>query len=119
VTTPAGWSAVAQRWDEHEPGWGFRPDGWSLHVDAAQHAAFLDAHRRAPSGVEHDHPDGDPYAVVVREPLHGRLLASRYGLRTFARGTVPEAGWVIDDVPEAQDAASYLRRLEALARGGD
>lgn len=70
-----------------------------------------------PSGEEHDHPEGDPYLVVVGERLHGRVAATRFGLRTFARGCVPDRGVLIDDVPEAQDAAGYLERLAALADG--
>lgn len=117
MTTPAGRYAVAQRWSEHEPGWGFRPDGWSLHADDAQLRAYLEAHARAPSGEEHDHPDGEPFSVVVDERLHQRLVATRHGLRTFDRTQVPRAGQVVADIPEGQDADGYLDRLTRRYRG--
>lgn len=116
MTTPIGRLAVAQRWEEHEPGWGFRPDGWSIHTDTTQHRAYLTAHAdTATSTPEHDHPDGESYEVVVTEQLSTKLAASEFGVRTFDRSSTPRPGDVVDAIPGGQDAADYLRRLRRLA----
>ncbi len=33
--------AYAMQWDEKESGWGIRPDGWSLHLSAADYESYL------------------------------------------------------------------------------
>ena len=72
---------VCQFWEESERGWGVRPDGFSLHLSMADHAAYVKEHNDAlPKGYVPDeytrvsgsaHPIDLPAGVVRKIKGHG------------------------------------------------
>jgi hypothetical protein len=77
-----------QEWEESERGWGVRPDGYSLHIDAEHHKTYVekfmkDQHKFfTSSGMsedavpdEYSRPSGSPIHVNVSAEVHAQLTA--------------------------------------------
>ena len=67
---PTQAQVLVQNWQERERGWGTRPDGFTVHVDAWQHALYLEWHYRTFNNAD-EAPDeytcawGEPFWVPV------------------------------------------------------
>lgn len=74
--TVGGGAVVCREWEESERGWGCRPDGFSLHKDAAAHAAYVaQCMERLPDAVpdEYTRPLGAPFTVVVKPEVFAQV----------------------------------------------
>lgn len=75
---------VYDTWTEYERGWGSRPDGMSLHLNAADHKAFVadfNARHNTASAVPNEYTMADdcPKVVDVPESLYQRLVELKAG----------------------------------------
>jgi hypothetical protein len=77
---------LAQRWTEHERGWGSRPDGVTPHLDQASRLAYIRefnaTHNTAKTVPdEYTQFDGDPVWIDVPEggEIHAKVLATLAG----------------------------------------
>lgn len=89
---------IVQKWEEHEPGWGFRPDGYSLHITEDDRKTFVDqvvASEEASRSLEDSRPDGDPYTIDVEESEYEEIAAAAPGMRRHnkAPGSQGTSGW--------------------------
>ncbi len=83
---------ICQQWQEHERGWGTRPDGYSLHLTMADRNAYIEAYWAAmPDQVpdEYSHPVGDWYYTEVDDVTLARIRTEQYGLRVY-HGPTPK-----------------------------
>lgn len=72
--------ALCQEWIELERGWGFRPDGCSLHLSEDDCKKFCEAHWAGmPSSApdEYSTENGKPYFAIVSEETYERVLAKQ------------------------------------------
>jgi hypothetical protein len=79
---PRTFPIVYDTWTEYERGWGSRPDGMSLHLNAADHKAFVadfDArYNNAPTAPdEYTKADHKTKVVEVPESLYEQLKVLR------------------------------------------
>lgn len=68
-----------QVWEESERGWGVRPDGYSLHVDAEIHEEYVKVfHESLPKEVpeEYSRIVGGLYACEVAPDLYDRVQSA-------------------------------------------
>lgn len=78
-----------QSWEESEAGWGQRPDGFSLHLTAAEDAKlysddFMENQREMlgdKTPAEYDRPAGRPYEVYVSDETLAKIAETDLGLR--------------------------------------
>jgi hypothetical protein len=73
---------ILQYWEESERGWGLRPDGCSLHIDARSHEDYVDMIYRDRTFYhsvpqEYDRIVGNPVKVIVIESLYERVLTKK------------------------------------------
>lgn len=81
---PKIYEVVLQRWEESERGWGTRPDGYSLHLTAADLKAFIkDYWDSMPDQVqdEYSRPDGLPRFVHIDAKTYRKIKATKNGYR--------------------------------------
>lgn len=97
---PTTYPIVVQKWEESEAGWGCRPDGWTMHLNAAAHEAWMERHRKAQEEdyrttgkVPHEYtrPDGSPYVMDVDEETYERIKTAPHKM-VWGEGRVPPAG---------------------------
>lgn len=97
---PKTFPIVVQKWEESEAGWGTRPDGWTMHLNAAAHAAYMKKHRedqeedyRKTGRVPHEYtrPDGSAYLMDVDEETYEKIKASK-NKTIWGEGNRPPAG---------------------------
>ncbi len=76
---------VIQEWEESERGWGVRPDGFTMYVDMAAHAAHIEADRAQKAEDfkrthaipdEYSRPSGDPYLIDVDDEVFAKIEAA-------------------------------------------
>ncbi|MDP6293364.1 MAG: HD domain-containing protein [Candidatus Woesearchaeota archaeon] len=78
--------AISVSWIESERGWGFRPDGCSLHFSEEDYGAYVKEYwADMPDEVpdEYSKPIGDPVPVTVGGSLLVKLKESEKGIRLF------------------------------------
>lgn len=93
------YEVVCQKWEEKERGWGSRPDGFSLHIDEAQRARYVQEYwdsmpDQAPD--DYEAPDGTPYAVGVGIEVYAELVvlgSLRYAADYLYPGNGGPDGW--------------------------
>lgn len=71
---------IRQDWLESERGWGFRPDGYSLHLSEEDRVQFInDYWARMPDYVpdEYSRPSGEPETVTATPEQYNELLAQK------------------------------------------
>lgn len=71
-------------WIESERGWGFRPDGCSLHLTKDDYQKFLKKYwDKMPNSVpdEYSKPSGEPEIVYVSPELYKRIQRSYLGIQ--------------------------------------
>lgn len=107
-------------WDEHEQGWGIRPDGCSLHSSTQAWELYIQRHQKSQpkkTPHEYDTPSWDkPRAVECSEPI-GALVASRGSLRLARyQYTLDRSSFASrDDELDSRALAAYaLAQKEAL-----
>ena len=79
-------SVVRQDWLESERGWGIRPDGYSLHRNAADVKKFATKYwDEMPEEVpdEYSRPSGEPFVVDVDQKTYDEVCASDCGTRHY------------------------------------
>jgi hypothetical protein len=89
---------VVQKWEEHERGWGTRPDGYSLHPSREHLALFIKQYWNSMPDEPQDEysaPDGTPYVADVDLDVYEKVAKSNCGI--FLSGTPPGSqgkdGW--------------------------
>jgi len=95
-------TALLQRYLESEAGWGQRPDGWTLHLDADDHKMFIKLKaqrqheyfisqglREGETPREYTRTDGDPKTVIVSEKVYQRLLRAAENCGIRGKGNCP------------------------------
>lgn len=93
---------VYQEWEESERGWGTRPDGFSLHLDAEHHKKYVvEANKRQHEfykshGLAEGHvPDeytrvsGDPVTVNVTKAIYDQVKKTDGNFRSYSRKIRP------------------------------
>jgi len=95
---------VCQKWLESERDWGIRPDGYSLHLNEDDLAAYVrDYWESMPQEVpdEYSRPDGTPYRCKVSPAVYEKVTNSHNGTRFY--DTLPwpygKDGWLPADAP--------------------
>ena len=97
---PKTFPIVVQKWEETERGWGCRPDGWTMHLNVAAHAAYLKAREAehkadyARTGVvpdEYTRPSGTAYPMDVDEATYNKIAAAP-NQTIWGEGNMPPAG---------------------------
>ncbi len=99
-------TAVCQKWEESEQGWGTRPDGFSLHLSLDGLAKFLEKYRdRMPKAVpyEYSRPCGTPYEVEVSDKVIAEIEASKNGTQFYDDYDYPGSGGVDGWLPMKRD----------------
>jgi hypothetical protein len=74
-------------WEESERGWGTRPDGCSLHLNANDARKFIDDYwKDMPCRVpdEYSRPAGKPTSAYVSSDLYKQVKENKLGIRVFA-----------------------------------
>lgn len=69
-------AVVKQNWEESELGWGVRPDGYSLHLNAEDRNSFVTEYwDRMPNEtpVEYSRPAGEPRYIPVEITVFNSL----------------------------------------------
>jgi hypothetical protein len=89
---------VVQKWEEHERGWGTRPDGYSLHLSLEHLTFFIKEYWDSmpdESPDEYSAPDGTSYVADVGLEVYEKVAKSKCGV--FLNGTPPGSqgkdGW--------------------------
>jgi hypothetical protein len=96
-------SALCQKWQEVEEGWGERPDGFSLHLSQEGMHAFITAYLErqgitsdtADLPAEYSHPFGDAYPVGISDRWHEELQGEEHESIMFPESwSLPGSGGV-------------------------
>lgn len=97
-------TAIVQKWEESEHGWGVRPDGYSLHLTDADRLAYIESYWAGmpdSAPAEYSRPSGSQYEAEIGETEHAALLAAKTagkrGVRMFNNnypGSGGTDGWV-------------------------
>lgn len=69
-------------WTESEAGWGYRPDGVSLHKTELDYEFYINAYWKGmPVVIPHEYsrPDDNLKPVEVSDELYVKLLESEHG----------------------------------------
>jgi hypothetical protein len=91
---------VIQKWEESEAGWGIRPDGWTMHLTAADHAAYMKRHsdeqkadyaRTKTVPAEYSRPSGSAYPMDVDLATYEKLKAAQ-NHSMWGEGNMPPKG---------------------------
>ncbi len=74
-------TVFVQNWEESERGWGTRPDGFTVHVDGAQLAAYVRWHNQTYNNLpeapdEYTRTSGEPIEVEVDSELFDRIKSA-------------------------------------------
>ena len=73
---------IRQNWIESERGWGFRPDGYSLHLSEEDRQAYIKTYWAGmPDQVpdEYSRPSGDPETVTATPEQFSELVTQKMG----------------------------------------
>ena len=73
---------IVQPWEEYEPGRGYEPDGYSLHITDADRDAFIEERRKAEPRVYADsksRPSGTSYTALVPDSVYETVRAQKNG----------------------------------------
>ncbi len=80
-------TVVKQSWNEHERGWGIRPDGYSLHLTEEDRVAFIEEYwaeqPNGPAPDDYSSPDGSKTLADIKEDQYKKILASKNGIRVY------------------------------------
>ena len=74
---------IVQPWEEYEPGRGYQPDGYSLHISDADLKAFIEDRRKAEPRAYADaklRPSGNSYTVLIPDNIYGVVNARKHGI---------------------------------------
>lgn len=90
---------ICQLWYESERGWGWRPDGFSLHLTEQDRLAFIRRYweempNETPS--EYSKETKEPFNVGVTPEIYERLKASEHGIWSSGSGW-PEPNTIIKE----------------------
>jgi hypothetical protein len=93
-----------QEWEESERGWGVRPDGFSLHIDAAHRGSFIEtSHKR-----EHE--------ISVKHGMHPDDVPNEYSRVSGSALSINVPKKVYDQLNElGGDFRSYSRKIRVDA----
>lgn len=83
---------LVQAWLESEAGWGCRPDGYSIHLNAEDCKHYIEAYwermpGRDPAGKpphEYSRPEGEPAWCEVSDELFEQVKQSKNGIRLWS-----------------------------------
>lgn len=97
-------TVICQKWLESEAGWGTTPDGYSLHLTEGDRQAFIQEYEsqrpsEGPVPDVYDRPDGTPYTCEVDGETYRRVTASKNGIRSYDRDSIPGSGGVDGWIP--------------------
>lgn len=90
------YTVVVQKWEELERGFGSRPDGWTMHLDADTHREYIEKFYRernanaGPVPDEYSRPCGTPYEIQVGPKTYAKI--KEHGV-VWGPGNMPPSGF--------------------------